>query len=86
LACSALASPTVDGDLIPDWPRRLLRDGKFHRIPYITGTAADGGTMFIVGNITSDDVFRGYVGHFFPDRKVIARIEQMYPDDPSLGS
>jgi hypothetical protein len=46
----------------------------------------DEGTMFILGNITNDDAFRGYVARFFPDRKIIARIEQLYPDDPSLGS
>ena len=40
-------APSVDGDLIPDQPHTLLEQGKFARIPYISGSVKDEGTAFI---------------------------------------
>lgn len=39
--------PTLDGDLIPDLPFRLFKQGKFVRVPVIAGEVLDEGTSFI---------------------------------------
>jgi para-nitrobenzyl esterase len=36
----------VDGWVLPDETERLLRTGKFHKVPFLAGTNADEGTLF----------------------------------------
>lgn len=38
---SPVSRPSIDGDLIPDSPHKLVGEGKFARIPVITGCNKD---------------------------------------------
>ncbi|XP_065271476.1 acetylcholinesterase-like isoform X2 [Emys orbicularis] len=40
--------PTVDGDFLPDEPRRLLEAGHIHTKPILTGITANEGSMFLM--------------------------------------
>jgi len=39
----------IDGDVIPDHPAQLLRDGKYHKVDIIAGTNKDEGMMAAIG-------------------------------------
>ena len=38
---SFIFAPSIDGDLIPSSPHTLLEQGKFARIPFISGNVKD---------------------------------------------
>jgi para-nitrobenzyl esterase len=39
-------APTMDGDLVPDYPVKLARDGKSHPVPLLIGTNKDEAALF----------------------------------------
>lgn len=39
-------APVVDGDLVPDYPVKLFREGEQHRIPLVIGTNHDEASLF----------------------------------------
>ncbi|MET0698268.1 MAG: carboxylesterase/lipase family protein, partial [Mycobacterium sp.] len=39
-------APTVDGDLVPDYPVKLARDGRSHPVPLLIGTNRDEAALF----------------------------------------
>jgi para-nitrobenzyl esterase len=39
-------APTVDGDLVPDYPVKLAREGRSHPVPLIIGTNKDEAALF----------------------------------------
>ncbi len=41
--------PVVDGGFLPDQPRALFDGKKYSRVPYILGSNADEGTLFLLG-------------------------------------
>ncbi|KAI5919596.1 Alpha/Beta hydrolase protein [Camillea tinctor] len=81
--------PTVDGDIIPNYPTELLHSGRFAHIPHLYGTNSDEGTDNApIGVINTDDDLRNYLlyetGFDFPNTTV-SRIMDLYPDDPAQG-
>ena len=43
----AAITPFQDGIVLPDMPRKLVQQGKFHRVPVMLGNTKDEGTLFI---------------------------------------
>ncbi|KAF5361721.1 hypothetical protein D9758_007283 [Tetrapyrgos nigripes] len=92
--------PTLDapGGLFPDYPSVLFKFGQFARIPFISGTNMDEGTVFVdptqnfTTNLVRHNIFRNLSTPFletFEKKKfdnAVDRTLQLYPDDPSLGS
>lgn len=82
--------PTVDGDVIPNYPTELLHSGRFAHIPHLYGTNSDEGTDNAPagGVINTDkeiyDFLKGSTGFGFPDA-VIDKVLELYPDDPAQG-
>ncbi|KAI0402052.1 Alpha/Beta hydrolase protein [Xylaria palmicola] len=81
--------PTVDGDVMPAYPTELLRQGRFAHVPHLYGTNSDEGTDNApVGTINTDADLRGFLlrdtGFGLP-AAAVARIMQLYPDDPARG-
>ncbi|KAI1386922.1 alpha/beta-hydrolase [Hypoxylon trugodes] len=80
--------PTVDGDVLPNYPSELLRSGRFAHIPHLYGTTSDEGTDNAPLGIDSDTELRDFLlhgtGFDFPDATV-DRILELYPDDPAQG-
>jgi carboxylesterase type B len=78
--------PSIDGDLIPDAPYKLLQEGKFSKVPFITGQNLDEGTYFVPTTITDVPGFINTVVPSPVDNATMDKILQAYPDDPALGS
>ncbi|KAI1339549.1 alpha/beta-hydrolase [Xylariaceae sp. FL0016] len=81
--------PTVDGDIIPNYPTTLLHSGRFAQIPHLYGTNSDEGTDNVpVGVVNTDQDLRDYLyrdtGFGYPNA-TIDRILELYPDDPTQG-
>ncbi|KAI2616547.1 alpha/beta-hydrolase [Hypoxylon sp. NC1633] len=81
--------PTVDGDVIPNFPSELLRAGRFAHVPHLYGTTSDEGTDNApVGIINTDADLRSFLllqtGFDFP-ASTIDGILELYPDDPTQG-
>lgn len=81
--------PTVDGDVIPDFPTVLLKRGQFAHIPHLYGCNSDEGTDNApVGVIDTDSDLREYLlygtGFQFPN-STVSKIMELYPDDPTQG-
>ncbi|KAL7628237.1 hypothetical protein AAE478_002436 [Parahypoxylon ruwenzoriense] len=81
--------PTVDGDVLPNYPSELLQTGRFAHVPHLYGTTTDEGTDNApVGVINTDTDLREYLlhgtGFDFPP-STVDRILELYPDDPAQG-
>lgn len=82
--------PTVDGDIIPNFPTELLHSGHFAHIPHLYGSNSDEGTDNApVGSIINTtqqlyDFVKGSTGFGFPDA-VVKKLLELYPDDPTQG-
>ncbi|KAJ4485298.1 esterase 1 [Lentinula aciculospora] len=93
-------SPTIDGEggFMPEFPSLLLAKGTFARIPFISGTNLDEGTIFIpsTGNYTTEVITDIIVANFSPPavssisedqlENAAAHLLELYPDIPALGS
>ncbi|BEJ09791.1 hypothetical protein CcaverHIS641_0607060 [Cutaneotrichosporon cavernicola] len=82
-------TPSIDGDLVPDRPWVLLKDGHFAKIPYIAGDTRDEGTWIIPTSVNSSEQIMSLFHLFFPidqDPAIIQRIFDKYPNVPEKGS
>ncbi|KAK7940792.1 alpha/beta-hydrolase [Apiospora aurea] len=81
--------PTVDGDIIPNYPTELLHSGRFADIPHLYGTNSDEGTDNAPkGPMNTDADLRDYLEHgagFGFPASAVGRILELYPDDPAQG-
>jgi carboxylesterase type B len=81
--------PTIDGEIIPESPYKLLNEGKLANIPFMAGNNKDEGTLFVDWFIQSQDDIPRVVNSLMPkpiDDKHWASLFQRYPNDPTLGS
>lgn len=81
--------PTVDGDIMPNYPTELLHSGRFAHVPHLYGSNSDEGTDNAPpGVINTDqdlyDYLLGSTGYDFPPA-VVDEIMRLYPDDPTVG-
>eukprot|EP01117_Protostelium_nocturnum_P000333 TRINITY_DN103_c0_g2_i1.p1 TRINITY_DN103_c0_g2~~TRINITY_DN103_c0_g2_i1.p1 ORF type:complete len:773 (+),score=206.90 TRINITY_DN103_c0_g2_i1:57-2375(+) len=82
-------SPTIDGDLIPDVPYRLIQQGKFVKVPVLAGEVLDEGTAFISGvNFTDEATLKYFIQTSYPKLSASSmnKILELYPNDPTVGS
>lgn len=80
--------PTIDGDFIPDWPKNLLQQGRFVKVPMISGANLDEGTSFGPGNVNTSQQIENWLNTTYTSLKpsTIAKILDLYPNNPALGS
>ncbi|KAJ7059294.1 extracellular triacylglycerol lipase precursor [Mycena amicta] len=87
--------PVLDGPggLIPDLPSVLFQKGQFAKLPFISGTNLDEGTVFTPTTLTTPQELRDQLPLLFTPSVSPARLNSsideilvLYPDDPSLGS
>jgi para-nitrobenzyl esterase len=74
--------PVVDGDIVPDQPRRLFADGDFHQVPYILGSNGFEGSVFAeeVSSVRTEEDYHAFLSAAFPG---ISETElcELYPHD-----
>ncbi|KAJ3506308.1 hypothetical protein NLJ89_g6941 [Agrocybe chaxingu] len=83
--------PVIDGYYIARDPLISLQQGKYARLPFITGDTEDEGTIFSFGvlNITTNEQFLDFVHTRYLDKaspESIAALAEAYPDDVTKGS
>ncbi|KAI0741825.1 carotenoid ester lipase precursor [Daedaleopsis nitida] len=83
--------PRADGVFIKAPPQRLAHDGALAKVPFITGSVTDEGTIFSLGsmNITTSDQLADYLGKvWFPGATRVDTLPALalYPPFPSSGS
>ncbi|KAK3375698.1 Alpha/Beta hydrolase protein [Lasiosphaeria ovina] len=80
--------PTVDGDVLPQFPTELLHAGRFAHIPHLYGSNSDEGTDNAPAGLDTDGDVEDFLatrsGFGFP-RAAVRRIMELYPDDPAQG-
>ncbi|RXK40883.1 hypothetical protein M231_01731 [Tremella mesenterica] len=84
-----VTAPSIDGEIITDSPHTLLAEGKFSKLPFITGNCVDEGTSFVPTSVTNETQVSMYIDSFEPvppNTTILQDLLQVYPDDPSLGS
>lgn len=80
--------PTVDGDIIPNFPTQMLAEGRFAHVPHLYGTNSDEGTDNAPSGINTTEQMRQYLLHdsgFGFTESMVDKILELYPDDPALG-
>ncbi|KAJ7166861.1 sterol esterase [Mycena filopes] len=83
--------PRVDGEIVVQNPLLSVLEGRYAKVPIITGDMDDEGTLFSLSNtnITTNDEFLAYIhSNYLPTSTPaqIAQIGTLYPDDPTQGS
>ncbi|KAJ8523188.1 hypothetical protein ONZ45_g322 [Pleurotus djamor] len=89
-------APALDGPggVIPDYPSRLYKKGRFSQVPTLYGTNLDEWTIFTPTTVNSTQQIKDTLSTMFRGPavtdgvydRVVDRILQLYPDIPSLGS
>ncbi|KAJ7206513.1 extracellular triacylglycerol lipase precursor [Mycena pura] len=87
--------PVIDGPggLIPDLPSVLFERGRFARLPFISGTNQDEGTLFVPTTVNSTaEVEEQILAMFTPSvsptilQNSVETLLKLYPDVPALGA
>ncbi|GJJ10746.1 hypothetical protein Clacol_004973 [Clathrus columnatus] len=75
-------TPTIDGDLFPDFPYRLFEEGKFVKVPSIFGDDTNEGTIF-ASNVSSPAEVGSFMQDNFPQLTDAntAEINVLYPKE-----
>lgn len=64
----AALGPVVDGHVLHDSPREIIRTGRGARVPMIAGTVADEGTVFLASTqIDDEDAYHRFLNETFTD-------------------
>ncbi|KAJ3533644.1 hypothetical protein NMY22_g7253 [Coprinellus aureogranulatus] len=86
-------TPAIDGAIIPDVPSSLFGRQRLAKVPIITGTNLDEGTLFTPQSEMSDQDIKDYLVGIISDGNSSPTIEglvdeilDLYPSDPQLGS
>ncbi|KAJ7651345.1 sterol esterase [Roridomyces roridus] len=83
--------PRVDGEVLVTDPLVSVMRGQYAKVPIITGTCEDEGTVFSMStlNITTNEQFEEYIhSNYLPHATPaqVKRIAELYPQDPAQGS
>lgn len=80
--------PTIDGDIVPDSPYKLLAAGQSANVPFITGNNKDEGTLFVDWFVQYTDGIIAMVDKLYPTppTSIYDKVLAAYPADPALGS
>ncbi|WWC86554.1 uncharacterized protein L201_001431 [Kwoniella dendrophila CBS 6074] len=82
-----LIGQTIDGKILPETPYALLGQGRYAQRPFIVGDVTDEGTVF--ASATNESTFIQSVqgsGLFTRSNDTVAKILELYPDNPAEGS
>ncbi|KAF6812061.1 carboxylesterase [Colletotrichum sojae] len=84
---SQVWNPLVDGDFLTGYPSQLIREGKFVRVPLLTGANSDEGINFNPNSPkpdSEDALLKGFVWWRSYDLSAptIRKLFELYPNDP----
>ncbi|XP_064115855.1 juvenile hormone esterase-like isoform X2 [Macrobrachium nipponense] len=56
--------PTIDGEFLPEHPAKMLKEGKYHRVNFMTGITRDEGAMFVRRLLMSESMTQDLATNF----------------------
>ena len=79
--------PVIDGEIIRRRPIDAWREGKWHRVPIMTGFNGNEGSLYVDKAMDTPAQFTGFWKTLLPQLSEadVARIHELYPD-PTLDS
>lgn len=83
---SVVWNPLLDGDFLTGYPSQLMEQGKFVRVPIITGANTD--EMFSISGVgpidTEQDIFNAIMSwrSYSLTPPTVRKLLELYPDDP----
>ncbi|CEL10509.1 hypothetical protein ASPCAL13627 [Aspergillus calidoustus] len=78
-------SAVIDGDFMTSHAPTLLKEGKFAKVPLLTGNNADEGTAYAQQGISTDAQFEAWLTTLGFSSDQIESVFELYPNDPLLG-
>ncbi|EXK46500.1 triacylglycerol lipase [Fusarium oxysporum f. sp. melonis 26406] len=74
--------PVIDGNVISRRPIEAWKSGKFHRVPILTGSAANEGAFYVPQKADKPEDFTGFFRELLPHLTPteVAELEKLYPD------
>lgn len=82
-------APSVDGDIVPESPWKMLQEGRFSRVPFITGNVRDEGTGTLPTWLNSSIPLSFAFGLLQPqvsNPSSFLKVLAAYPNVTALGS
>lgn len=74
-----------DGDIIQDFPSKLVQEGRFVKVPIMYGTNTDEGTVSGKSGINTDQDFRSVLAQAGINETTAAFYEALYPNIDGIG-
>ncbi|PSR84245.1 Alpha/Beta hydrolase protein [Coniella lustricola] len=74
--------PVIDGAVIPRPPLDSWRQGKWHKVPIMTGFQRNEGSLYVDKKMSASDEFTGFFRTLLPllSDEDVQRIDELYPD------
>jgi carboxylesterase type B len=82
---SPVLTAVVDGEFMTDQAYNLLKQGKFARVPILTGNNFDEGTAYGKQGINTDSEFETWLSSLNLNNKQVSDLKIIYPDNPEVG-
>jgi len=79
-------NPIVDGDFLQDYPSDSMTQGKFIKVPIMTGANSDEGVSFSVHGVNNEtDIFNSLMSwrSYALSPSSIRKLFELYPNDPA---
>ncbi|KAI1065218.1 hypothetical protein LB507_001167 [Fusarium sp. FIESC RH6] len=74
--------PVIDNDVISRRPIEAWKSGEFHRVPILTGSAANEGAYYVPLKADKPEEFTGFFKSLLPHltKSEVEELERLYPD------
>lgn len=80
--------PVIDGELIPRPPLDSWREGKWHKVPIMTGFQRNEGSLYVDKTMSESHQFVGFFRNLLPllSEEDLATIDTLYPDPAKIST
>ncbi|GAA5865148.1 hypothetical protein JCM3774_002148 [Rhodotorula dairenensis] len=80
-------SPVIDGELISDYPSKVVAAGNYVKVPLLIGANTDEGTAFGPKGMNTTADLKTVIYQSYPQmsNSSVDRLLELYPNDPRVG-
>lgn len=80
--------PVIDGEVIPRPPLDSWRQGKWHKVPIMTGFQRNEGSLYVNKAMSKSNEFVDFFRNLLPllSEEDLATIDKLYPDPATLST
>lgn len=78
----------IDGSFIPAWPKTMLANKQFVKVPILSGANLDEGTSFGPGNVNTTQDIKNWLYNTYPylTNNTVNELLQLYPNNATAGA